>query len=487
MNNDFVLGDVALFIDWENFKISLAGGNRVPNVSALKEEVSNHGRVVVAKAYADWVTRSPELKGASQFVNDPPALYASGIEPVYVPTRLQLGNSNNSNRTITVKNSVDVKMTADCIECAHSYPNIDTFVIVSGDSDFIHVINALRTMGKKVIIIGVSWTTSRRLSALVDGLIFYDIDVDQDSNNASNTYNAPPTRNNYSRQDVPDILQSIENIVIRERESGRIPLLTSVKQRLIRQYPGLDERRLGFTGFKKLVQAATEQGKIQMVTVGMADWVILADEPVPEEITSEETDISENIDNAIDANTEESNELKTSTDNSEKLAAYSGAMSELLSSLEKASSTRDDNDESRINQIIVMSDYLYDVKESTSITPNTLGDEISSNIKGALDANNEEIKILWEKTFSKTYVNKLIKGLSDEKVFTKSWGSVQEEGSDKPKRKRTLSLNREHPVVYYALESYWGQSMEDNASFASNEDEDSGSGLAGRVMRLFSR
>ena len=104
MNNDFVLGDVALFIDWENFKISLAGGNRVPNVSALKEEVSNHGRVVVAKAYADWVTRSPELNGASQFVNDPPALYASGIEPVYVPTRLQLGNSNNSNRTITVKN-----------------------------------------------------------------------------------------------------------------------------------------------------------------------------------------------------------------------------------------------------------------------------------------------------------------------------------------------------------------------------------------------
>ena len=64
--------DVALFIDWENFKISLASGNRTPNVTALKEEVANHGRVVVAKAYADWVTRSPELKGASQFINDPP-------------------------------------------------------------------------------------------------------------------------------------------------------------------------------------------------------------------------------------------------------------------------------------------------------------------------------------------------------------------------------------------------------------------------------
>ena len=80
--------DVALFIDWENFKISLASGHRTPNVSALKEEVGNHGRVVVAKAYADWVSRAPELRGASQFTTDPPALYSAGIEPVYVPTRL---------------------------------------------------------------------------------------------------------------------------------------------------------------------------------------------------------------------------------------------------------------------------------------------------------------------------------------------------------------------------------------------------------------
>ena len=483
MNNDFVLGDVALFIDWENFKISLAGGNRVPNVSALKEEVSNHGRVVVAKAYADWVTRSPELKGASQFVNDPPALYASGIEPVYVPTRLQLGNSTNNTRTQRVKNSVDVKMTADCIECAHSYPNIETFVVVSGDSDFIHVINALRTMGKKVIIIGVSWTTSRRLSALVDGLIFYDIDVDQDSTNTANTFNSSTTRNNYSKQDVPDILQSIENIVVRERESGRIPLLTSVKQRLIRQYPGLDERRLGFPGFKKLVQAATDQGKIQMVTVGMADWVILADEPVPDEITAEETVMSEDIDSSDQA----SSSVDTDVEDSEKISAYPQAMSDLLALLEKSSNSKDSNDESRINQIIVMSDYLYDLKESSSITPNTLGDEISSNIKGALDAGVEEIKTLWDKTYSKTYVNKLIKSLSDDKVFTKSWGSVQEEGSERPRRKRTLSLNREHPIVYYALQSHWGQLGNGSEDDGDIEGEESGTGLAGKVMRLFSR
>ena len=122
-------GDVALFIDWENFKISLASGHRTPNVTALKEEVGNHGRVVVAKAYADWVTRAPELRGASQFTNDPPALYAAGIEPVYVPTRLPpVGAPSDSFRTARVKNSVDVKMTADCIECAHAYSNIGTYV-----------------------------------------------------------------------------------------------------------------------------------------------------------------------------------------------------------------------------------------------------------------------------------------------------------------------------------------------------------------------
>ena len=176
-------GDVALFIDWENFKISLAAGHRIPNVSALKEEVSNHGRVVVAKAYADWVARTPELRGASQFINDPPALYAAGIEPVYVPTRLSFGppSSTGYTRTTRIKNSVDVKMTTDCIETAHSHPNIGTYVLVSGDSDFIHVINTLRTMGKQVVIIGVTWSTSRRLADQVDGLILYDVDIDPET------------------------------------------------------------------------------------------------------------------------------------------------------------------------------------------------------------------------------------------------------------------------------------------------------------------
>ena len=290
-------GDVALFIDWENFKISLAAGNRNPNLSSLKEEVSNQGRVVVAKAYADWVTRAPELRGASQFINDPPSLYAAGIEPVFVPTRIPSTQASTANgmRTYRVKNSVDVKMTADCIECAHSYPNIGTFVLVSGDSDFLHVVNALRTMGKQVVIIGVSWSTSRRLADQVDSLLLYDKDVDplapqpavlpQHANRPSLNPANPAAQNELP--ELPEVIRAIEEIIRDERAAGGQPLLTAIKQRMMRRFPSFDEKKLGFSGFKKLMARAAEDGNIKLVHSGLVDWAILADEDVPEGTTEE--------------------------------------------------------------------------------------------------------------------------------------------------------------------------------------------------------
>ena len=278
-------GDVALFIDWENFKISLAAGNRSPNLSSLKEEVSNQGRVVVAKAYADWVTRAPELRGASQFFNDPPSLYAAGIEPVFVPTRIPSTQASTANgmRTYRVKNSVDVKMTADCIECAHSYPNIGTFVLVSGDSDFLHVVNALRTMGKQVVIIGVSWSTSRRLADQVDSLLLYDKDVDPLAPQpAVLPQHANRTEAQNEVPELAEVIRAIEDIIREERSAGGNPLLTSIKQRLMRRYPSFDEKKLGFSGFKKLMARAAEDGNIKLIHAGLVDWAIMADEETPE-------------------------------------------------------------------------------------------------------------------------------------------------------------------------------------------------------------
>ena len=298
-------GDVALFIDWENFKISLSAGSRSPNLSSLKEEVSNQGRVVVAKAYADWVTRAPELRGASQFINDPPSLYAAGIEPVFVPTRMPSTQASSANgiRTYRVKNSVDVKMTADCIECAHSYPNIGTFVLVSGDSDFLHVVNALRTMGKRVVVIGVSWSTSRRLADQVDSLLLYDKDVDPVApqpavlpQHAARTVTPPsvpgaPSAPSAPAADappeLPEVIRAIEEIIREDRVADVQPLLTSIKQRLMRRFPSFDEKKLGFSGFKKLMARAAEDGNIKLIHSGLVDWAILADEEVPEGTTEE--------------------------------------------------------------------------------------------------------------------------------------------------------------------------------------------------------
>ena len=283
-------GDVALFIDWENFKISLAAGNRSPNLSSLKEEISEHGRVVVAKAYADWVTRAPELRGASQFNNDPPSLYAAGIEPVFVPTRIPSPQASSANgmRTFRVKNSVDVKMTADCIECAHSYPNIGTFVLVSGDSDFLHVVNALRTMGKRVVIIGVSWSTSRRLADQVDSLLLYDKDVDPLAPQpAVLPQHAPQREARNEAPELAEVIRAIEEIIRDDRAAGGNPLLTSIKQRLMRRYPGFDEKKLGFSGFKKLMARAAEDGNIKLIHAGLVDWAIMADEETPESATEE--------------------------------------------------------------------------------------------------------------------------------------------------------------------------------------------------------
>ena len=283
-------GDVALFIDWENFKISLAAGNRSPNLSSLREEVSNHGRVVVAKAYADWVTRSPELRGASQFIIDPPSLYAAGIEPVFVPTRVPSTQASSANgmRTYRVKNSVDVKMTADCIECAHSYPNISTFVLVSGDSDFLHVVNALRTMGKHVVVIGVSWSTSRRLADQVDTLLLYDKDVDPVAPQpAVLPQHANPPETQAEAPELAVVIRAIEDIIRDERNAGGNPLLTSIKQRLMRRYPSFDEKKLGFSGFKKLMARAAEAGNIKLIHAGLVDWAIMADEETPEGTTEE--------------------------------------------------------------------------------------------------------------------------------------------------------------------------------------------------------
>ena len=514
--------DVALFIDWENFKISLADGHRTPNVSSLKEEVSNYGRVVVAKAYADWVTKAPELRGASQFINDPPSLYAAGIEPVFVPTRAPSASAmfNNGVRTTRIKNSVDVKMTADCIECAHSYPNIGTFVLVSGDADFIHVLNALRTMGKRVIIIGVSWSTSRRLADQTDILILYDVDVDPphpaEPVVVSNDPPPPSVEAAPGRQDLPEIIRAIEEIIRDERQSGNNPLLTSIKQRLMRRYPAFDEKKLGYPGFKKLMARAAQEGNIKLITAGLVDWVIMADEEIPEGATEElpsaasarpsrrrgrysrsrggpetngasepEADEAATEAQALTSFDDESSELAPSFPSpapaeptlvetppvetppaepapAEPTPPFGGnqelatAMEGALASVSLPEKPEDGHTPERVSDLIVMADTLEHREGVSHVAFNFLVAEVCDALQQGLQAEDAGITQRWGETSSKSYVSKMLRGLSDGGFFQKGTHSWRDEEAGVNKRRRTFNLDRDNDLVRQVLQAAWG-------------------------------
>ena len=507
--------DVALFIDWENFKISLAVGHRTPNVSALKEEVSNHGRVVIAKAYADWVTRAPELRGASQFLNDPPSLYAAGIEPVFVPTRAPSPNATNANgmRTGRIKNSVDVKMTADCIEIAHSYPNIGTYVLVSGDSDFIHVVNALRTMGKRVVVVGVSWSTSRRLADNVDTLVLYDVDVDppvvstEPATQISPATEPAPVPT--SADNLNDVIKAIEEIISDERKAGGNPLLTSIKQRLVRRYPDFDEKKLGYSGFKRLMARVAQNGNVRLITAGLVDWAIMSDEDIPEGATEatfagpsprpgrrrgrlprsrqqeealQQEPVTSEFDDPPTVEEPEPESEPVATDgqhdydeqpeysyqvvdgepsapespfgNNQELAQ---ALQEAAASLGMPSEPDDGLLADRISDLIFMANTLEHQEGVSHVAFNFLVGEICDALGQGLEAGHPDITQRWGQSSSRTYVSKMLRSLSDGEFFLKGNHSWRDETSGQSRRRRTFNLNQEHPLVQQAIAARLGE------------------------------
>lgn len=520
-------------------------------MSALKEEVSNHGRVVVGKAYADWVSRAPELKGASQFILDPPSLYAAGIEPVYVPTRLPLRGSYQSGRTVSVKNSVDVKMTADCIDTAHNFPNINTFVLVSGDSDFIHVINSLRAVGKRVLVVGVSWATSRRMADHVDGLIFYDADVDPiDAEEPETSFQRAPAQRgrpqpaatlaNPGRHQLPEVIRAIEDVIRTERAAGHTLLLTSLKQRLVRRIVGFDERKLGFSGFKKLMLRVAEEGNIKIRSVDLVDWILMADEPDPEPVARDDDDADLDAaetygdeDSAADATRDEVGEVRyrsygSADDDFDDEAeddrsdarmtapAHTGAPTQVApaaavpdqSELEQAQldqslvdaiaamdlpeSGDPEGDASRIADLVVMSHFLQDRDGADAVMFQALCNEISEALTAGIGAGDVTVCKHWGDSpdlVARNLITRYVRTLLSNGLFQYRNINFRDPETNRARRRRVFGLNREHPVVNAALTARLGSSYEPpademtatNDAIAAPPVDDHGSAEADRA------
>lgn len=242
-DQSYISGDVAMFIDWENMHGFIRGK---ANVSALREVAEGYGRLVLAKAYADW--REP------RFQQDSLVLYKIGFEPVYVPAGF--------------KNNVDVKLATDCIDFAYKHPNIGVFILVTGDGDFIHVATTLRAIGKKVVVIAQSNNASSRLGDLVDTLLIYEQDV-----NPSASAPASKARQSKAPTQAEGVYKDIVGI-IRKDEASPI-LLTNIKQKLIRAYGSFDQRDYGFEKFKAMIKLGAQNGYFVLNNAGLRDWLTL--------------------------------------------------------------------------------------------------------------------------------------------------------------------------------------------------------------------
>src|SRR5436305_7536337 len=144
---------LAVFIDFENLALGFQGRRDRFDIARVLERLVEKGKIVAKKAYADW----------SRFGNYTAPLHEAAIELVEIPKRTQSG-----------KNSADIRLCVDALDLAYSKEHIDTFVVVSGDSDFSPLVSKLKENGKHVIGLGMQESTSDLLRDNCDEFIYYE-------------------------------------------------------------------------------------------------------------------------------------------------------------------------------------------------------------------------------------------------------------------------------------------------------------------------
>src|SRR5918992_1581800 len=254
--------DLAIFIDWENIYIStVTEYNSKPNVSAILEKAREHGRVVSATAYADWTD--------GDFRDAPPTLYSNGISPRYISARYFPGGKSSKRRT----NSIDVMLAVECSDFLHNHPQVDTYVLVTGDGDFIPLVNLLRSRGKKVVVIGVSEATSYHLIESADDFISYASLLEEER--------AARARDKEPKKKAADPFKELVRAVEALKKGGKTRVLGQVKQQMIVQLGSFDERNAGFKKFKDFVVEAERRGLVNTVDQDFELQVYLPNEKVP--------------------------------------------------------------------------------------------------------------------------------------------------------------------------------------------------------------
>jgi uncharacterized protein (TIGR00288 family) len=224
---------LAVFIDFEN--IALGIGSGAFDVRRVLDRLLEKGKVIVKVAYADW----------HRFRNYTTDLHENGIELIEIPRRAATG-----------KNSADIRLVVDVMDLSWNKEHIDTFVIVSGDSDFSPLVAKLKENGRRVIGLGMKASTSPLLANSCDEFIYYE---DLARVPAAAAQGAQPIA------DSEDAFLLIADTVrALQRENFDVIQASLVKDTIKRKRPTFSEAALGYGTFTELLQAAEQAGFVAL-------------------------------------------------------------------------------------------------------------------------------------------------------------------------------------------------------------------------------
>jgi uncharacterized protein (TIGR00288 family) len=240
--------NMAVFCDFENVAIGVREANYAAfDIQKVLERLLLKGNVVVKKAYSDW-DRYKEFKAA---------MHEAAFELIEIPHVRQSG-----------KNSADIRMVVDALDLCYTKLHLDTFVIISGDSDFSPLVSKLRENNKVVIGVGIKQSTSDLLTANCDEFIFYD-DLVRDAEKPSRSRRRSSKKTTKKRISKPveseeekkkqeglDLVVATVEDLFQERGETEKVWGSMVKQTLKRRKPGFNERYYGFSTFGQLLEEA---------------------------------------------------------------------------------------------------------------------------------------------------------------------------------------------------------------------------------------
>ena len=262
--------NMALFCDFENVALGVRDA-KIPkfDMKLVLERLLLKGSIVVKKAYCDW-DRYKEFKGS---------MHETAFELIEIPHTRMSG-----------KNSADIRMVVDALDLCYTKEHIDTFVIISGDSDFSPLVSKLRENAKTVIGVGVKNSTSDLLMNNCDEFIYYD--------DLARAVAAPAPRRKSPAQKKPPAEKSVaEKPPVKAKAAEAKPVLddgeldareaeaidmvvklaeeliaerggqvwsSMVKQTLKRRKPGFNESYYGFRSFSEVLEEAEDQGLLTL-------------------------------------------------------------------------------------------------------------------------------------------------------------------------------------------------------------------------------